>query len=114
VTSLCAATPAFCLIPGSALLERRLKYCAGQSVEGGLAWFAVSGREQGCIQWWVTARSDGGSGGLGYAGDGVVQRRGWLAEPKFVSPASACLGVGCQSLDARGREGQRYGHRFRP
>jgi hypothetical protein len=75
---------------------------------------AVFGREQSVIQWWVTARSDGSSGGLGHAVDGVTQRRGWVADPKFVSPASAWLGVGCQSLDAPGRERQRFGHRFRP
>jgi len=75
---------------------------------------AVFGRGQSVIQWWVTACSGGSSGGLGHAIDGVAQRRGGLADPEFVSPASARLGVGCQGLDAGGCERQRFGHRFRP
>jgi len=96
-----------------ALLQRRQKHCSGQPVEGWLVRLAVFGREQGCLQWWVTARGRS-SGGLGHAIDGVAQPRGGLADPKFVSPAGAWLRLGCQSLDAGGCERQRFGHRFRP
>jgi hypothetical protein len=66
------------------------------------------------IQWRVAGCSGGRLDGSEYAADGLAEGGGWLTDPEFASPGSACLGVGCQCLDAVRRDRQRLGQRFRP
>jgi len=106
--------PPFVRLPGLALLERRSQRCAGQPVEGRLARLAAVDSEKRGIQWRVAGCSGGRLGGPEYAADGVAERGGWLTDPEFASPEGACLGIGCQGLDAVGRDRQRLGQRFRP
>ena len=99
-----ARTSTFVRLPGLALLERRSQRCAGQPVEGRLARLAAGDCEKRGIQWGVAGCSGGRLDGPEYAADGVAERRGWLTDPELASPVGACLGIGCQGLDAFGRD----------
>jgi len=103
-----ARIAAFAGLPGLALLECRSQRCAGQPVEGRLSRLIAVDSEKSGIQRRVDGCC-GPSGDTEYAADGVAERGGWLTDPEFASPGGACLGIGCQGLDALGRDRQRLG-----
>src|SRR5215813_3417905 len=109
-----ARTTTIVRLPGLALLERPSQRCAGQPVEGRLAQLTAGDCEKRGIQWRVAGCSGGRWDGPEYAADSVAERGGWLTDPEFASPGGACLGIGCQGLDALGRDRQRLGQHFRP